>query len=59
MRLRLANRRRHTWMLIGIMPLFLACGDDEETGPTEPENGTVDPRLLRRRQRTCTSSSSP
>ena len=37
MRLRLANRRRHTWMLIGILPLFLACGDDEDTGPTEPD----------------------
>ncbi len=45
MRLRLANRRRHTWMLIGILPLFLACGDEEETGPTEPENGNGDPEV--------------
>ena len=42
MRLRPASRRRHTWMLIGILPLFLACGDDEETGPTEPDTTEED-----------------
>ena len=42
MRLRLAGRRRHTWMLIGILSLFLACGDDEETGPTEPDTTEED-----------------
>ena len=43
MRLRFAGRGPHTWMLIGLMSLFLACGDDEDPAPTEPGNGMQQP----------------
>ncbi len=49
MRLQLLNNFPRTWMLIGVLTLLcLACGDDKEEGPTEPENGTpeVDPAVV-------------
>ena len=43
MRLQLLNHYPRIWMLSGALALLcLACGDDEEKAPTEPENGTPD-----------------
>lgn len=50
MKLQLLNHYPRTWMLIGVLALLcVACGDDKDEAPTEPENGTpeVDPAVLR------------